>query len=678
MPPPTSRTRVGVTRPTANGIAARHDQRDGRRTICGIAGYFARDGAPVSVAMITAQCQTIVHRGPDDQGVMVDGDFGFGMRRLSIIDIAGGHQPIDSADRRHTIVFNGEIYNFPAMRRELAELGHTFATHSDTETILVAYQQWGDDAWARLDGMFAVAIWDRLDRRLTLARDRTGIKPLYYTEQSGGFAFASELKALLVLPRLDFTVDPRAVHDYFSYGHIRSPRSIYAEVKTLRPGHVLSIGARGEARRHAYWQPAYRPAEPLTEATWIDRFRATWLDVVKSQMLADVDVGAFLSGGVDSSAVVAAMRQVSDRPIKTFTIGFPEPRYDESGYAEAVARHLGCDHTVQMIDLGDARDVLPAIQRCYDEPFADSSAVPTWYLSKMAARDVKVALSGDGGDEIFFGYKRHLTERQVGRLPGAVRQAARGFARLPAMPWKAGAETYQRWQKTARSAGLADGATRFFAKTQITSPRLRRELFAGTMLDGHDYDGALDDLTAEYFPDPLAISHDSVEQFAMGDLALNLPGQMLTKVDRASMAHSLEVRVPMLGNALIDLALAMPAEMKLRRGVGKYVMRQAIAPWLPPGILDRRKQGFKIPLHQWFSGDLGGHVRDLWNDSGLAHSGFLSQAGFDAVMAEQRSGRRDHGRLLYAIAIFAYWWMADRERHAALNTSETPPSLATR
>jgi asparagine synthase (glutamine-hydrolysing) len=594
------------------------------------------------------------------------------MQRLSIIDLAGSNQPIHAADGRHALVFNGEIYNFPTLRRELIALGHHFSTEGDAETILNAFVQWGDDAWAKLDGMFAVAIWDKLERRLTLARDRTGIKPLYYTDQPTGFAFASELKALLMLPEHAFTPDPRAAHDYFSFGHVRPPRSIYLEVRQVPPGHVLTVGETGAPQLHAYWTPRYAKPETLSETAWIERFRDTWLEVVKSQMLADVDVGAFLSGGVDSSAVVAAMQQIAGRPVKTFTIGFPEKRYDESPLAERVAAHHGADHRTMIIDIGQARDVLPAIQRCYDEPFADSSAIPTWYLSRMAAEHVKVALSGDGGDEIFFGYKRHLTERQIGRLPAPVRHAARGFGALPPMPWKAGAETYQRWQKTARSAGLDNGVERFFAKTQITAPSLRRALFADTLLDGRDGADAMRNLAAEYFPDPRAISRDTVEQFAMGDLALNLPSQMLTKVDRASMAHSLEVRVPMLGNALIDLALAMPADMKLRRGVGKYVIRQAIAPWLPAGILDRRKQGFVIPLGSWFAGDLGRHVRELWHDSELAQADFLNAVAFDRVLAEHGAGRRDHGRLLYAVAMFAHWWIADRaRREGAIRHNDT-------
>lgn len=625
--------------------------------MCGIAGFYARGGGAVEASLIAAQCDTIVHRGPDSRGVMVDGDFGFGMQRLSIIDIAGSNQPIYGPDGRHALVFNGEIYNFPALRQELSALGYSFATHGDTETILAGYLHWGDAVWERLDGMFAVALWDRRERRLTLARDRIGIKPLYVTDQPGGFAFASELKALMPLSTLDFDLDLDALHDFVCFGHIRAPRSIYRQVRTVPPGHVLTVGATGDPVLSCYWQPRYDHVETLSEAEWIDRFRRGWLETVQGQMIADVDVGAFLSGGVDSSAVVAAMQQLSDRPVKTFTVGFPEPRYDESHHAEAVARHLGCDHHVEMVDLAKARDVLPIVQRCYDEPFADCSAVPMWYISRMAAQHVKVMLSGDGGDEVFFGYKRHLTERQIGRLPGSVRHAARGFAALPTRGYR-----LQRWQRSAHSASLPNGLARFFAKTQISSIELRRALFAGTPLAGRDDNRSIAAMAAAAVPDPGAISSDGVELFAWGDLTINLPGKMLTKVDRASMAHSIEVRVPMLGNAMVDLALAMPPEIKLRHNVGKYVVRKAIEPWLPPGILDRRKQGFKMPIDQWFAGGLNTHLREVWHDSGLAAEGLFDMGVVDRLLAEQRAGRRDHGRLLYALAMLGHWWMDTRPR----------------
>jgi len=608
--------------------------------------------------VIAAQCDRIVHRGPDSEGVLLDRDFGFGMRRLSIIDLAGSDQPIFSADGRHAIVFNGEIYNYRELRDQLRALGHRFGTEGDTEVVLAAWRQWGEAAWPRLDGMFGAAIWDRHARRLILARDPIGIKPLYYSWQGGALAFGSELKAVTAVPGLVFTPDPRAVHDYFSFGHVRSPRSIYREVRTVPPGYVLELASGHEPVLHEYWAPRYERGVGRAPAEWVQVFENSWMEAVRSQMLAaDVEVGAFLSGGVDSSAVVAAMARLSDRPIKTFTIGFAEPRYDESAHAEAVARHLGCAHRTHRLAPDHAREILPAIQRAYDEPFADPSAVPTWYLSRIAAGEVKVALSGDGGDELFFGYKRHLTERRIGRLPGPVRRAARLFAGLPPLPWRAGNRRLQRWQKTARSAGLPNGGARFFAKTQITSPELRRHLFAGTLLEGWDGDAAIMAMADAHQPDMAAISDDPLEQFAMCDLRLNLPGAMLTKVDRASMAHSLEVRVPMLSQRIVALALAMPADVKLHRGVGKYPVRAAVAPWLPPGILDRRKQGFQMPLAEWFAGDFGRYAEELWHGSGAARSGYLNDDAVARLFRDHRAGRRDHGRVLYALAVFCLWWV---------------------
>ena len=642
---------------SADARAYKPRVRSRRSSICGIAGYYARGRGPVVAATIRRQCDAILHRGPDSDGVLVDGDFGFGMRRLSIVDLAGSDQPIHSVDRRHSIVFNGEIYNYRPLRDELAALGHLFTTDGDTEVVLAAWRQWGRDAWARLDGMFAVAIWDRSSRRLTLARDAIGIKPLYYAIDGHTLAFGSELKAIQALPEMTFDIDPDAVHGYFTFGHMRGPSTIYRQVRMLEPGATLELGAQGSAEHHQYWTARYTHDDSRTDAGWIDAFRDTWLATIRDQMLsADVEVGAFLSGGVDSSAVVASMARVSDRPVRTFTIGFDDPRYDESRYAEAVAHHLGCRHRTMRLSADDARTVLPAIQRVYDEPFADPSAVPTWYLSRLAAQDVKVALSGDGGDELFFGYKRHLTERRLGRLPAVVRGAARHAARIPPLPWPGANRRLQRWQKTAAGLGLADGVARFFSKTQITTPELRRRLFAGTALDGRDGQAALSDMARSFCPDPDAISTDPLDQFAMCDLQLNLPGAMLTKVDRASMAHSLEVRVPMLSHGMVSLALAMPGRVKLRGGVGKWPVREAVAPWLPANILDRRKQGFQMPLAEWFADDFGGYVEEMWNDGGLRSSGLLNPDAINTLFSEHRTGRRDHARILYAIAIFALWY----------------------
>ena len=625
--------------------------------MCGIAGWYARGGRSVGRETVTAQCDRIVHRGPDDAGLLVDGDFGFGMRRLSIVDVEGGHQPIVSADDRFAIVFNGEIYNHLALRETLRGLGHSFSTRSDTETILAAFQQWGDDAWTRLDGMFAVAIWDRQRRRLTLARDPLGIKPLYYAVQNGGLAFASELKALMPVPGLRFDVSPRAVHDFFSFGHIRTDRSIYREVQTLAPGHRLTLEAEGTPGIEAYWRPAFRPAPHRSDNDWIAEFRELWLNTVERHMLADVEVGAFLSGGIDSSAVVAAMAKLGGPPVRTFTIGFPVDRYNEAPQAEAVARHLGTRHTTQIVDLAAARDLLPRLQHCYDEPFADPSAVPTWYVSRLAREHVKVVLSGDGGDEVFMGYKRHATEQTLGRLPSFVRHAMRGVLAIPPTPVRSWNRRLHRWQKALGTASLPDGASRFFAKTQITSAALRERVLTADFLAEYEGEHAYERLRDEHFPDPAStISRETVEQYVYADLTLNLPCAMLTKVDRASMANSLEVRVPLLSPPLVDWAMGVPTAMKIRGRTGKYLLREAIRPWMPDGLVDRRKQGFQIPLAEWFDGDFGRYAQELWHDSGAAQLGFLRPDRVDGVFAEHRDGKRDHGRFLYALSMFSLWW----------------------
>jgi asparagine synthase (glutamine-hydrolysing) len=625
--------------------------------MCGIVGWYRRDGRNVPLEVLKAQCDAILHRGPDDEGIMIDDNFGMGMRRLSIIDLAGGHQPIESCDGRHVIVFNGEIYNHLQLRTILEAAGHSFTTLSDTETILAAYREWGEKAWALLEGMFAVAIWDRRDRCLTLARDAIGIKPLYLTDQAGGFAFASEMAALEVLPDHRFDISQRAVHDFFSFGHIRTPRTIYDQVYSLKPGHVLTIGPEGVLSETAFWQPKYGAEESRSDEEWIETFRQRWLETVERHMLSDVEVGAFLSGGIDSAAVVAAMAKISGGPVRTFTIGFPVERFNEAPAAESVARHLGCKHTTRTIDVKYARDILPAVQRCYGEPFADPSAVPTWYVSQIAREEVKVVLSGDGGDELFMGYKRHRTERRIGSLPPLARRLAQTVSHWPSTPIKAFNPALHRVQRALGSAGLPDGVSRFFARTQITSPSMRAMIYDPAFLAAVEGPRPFESLRDEYFPDPFrTISRDPLEQFVHADLALNLPSAMLTKVDRASMAHSLEVRVPMLGAAFVSWALSVPTSMKMRGNVGKYVVKQAVAPWLPEGYVNRPKRGFAIPLTEWFAGDFGSFARELWQDSGFRQAGYLSPAAIDAVFEQHRTGERDHGRFLYALTIFCLWW----------------------
>jgi len=632
--------------------------------MCGIAGWYRRGGRPVERDEVVRQCDRIVHRGPDDSGYFTDGDFGFGMRRLSIIDLAGGHQPIFSADGRHGIVFNGEIYNHLDLRRELEAAGYAFQTdHSDTETILASWLHWGDDAWLKLEGMYAVAIWDRKEPRLTLARDPLGIKPLYLTEQHGGLAFASEIRALRPLPGHRFDLDERGVHDFFMFGHVQRPRSFYRQVRSLEPGHVLQIGATGEAEVREFWQPRFNVRHDLSEAQWIEETRARVQATVERHMLADVTVGAFLSGGVDSSAIAAAMTQVATAPVKAFTVGFPGTSTDETASARRIAELLGAEHIVLPLEPAHAGDLLPAVQAAFDEPCAATAAVPIWHLSRLAAQHVKVVLCGEGSDEIFAGYKRQRTALRAARMRPFLAALGPVTAAVGLIPGRS-AESNYRWQKLGRrrrSALLENNYQRFFESTQISQPEVRERLYQPGFYSRQDGEDRFARLEREYFDFPGARSLHPLDQFMLADIAVHMPGSLLNRLDRGSMAHSLEARVPFLSHHFVDWSLTMPREMKLRGKIGKYALRKAVEPWVPAAALDPRKLGFQLPFRDWFRGEFSDFAREAWNDSGAAASGYLQPKAVEQLFNEHRAGRADHGRILYAIAMFSCWWQQQRE-----------------
>ena len=626
--------------------------------MCGIAGWYRRHGRPVSPNVITRQCNAIIHRGPDDSGEMIDGDFGFGMRRLSILDLAGGHQPMETVDGRYSIVCNGEIYNHQELRLPLAAAGYTFRTRSDIETVLAAFAVWGNDCWAKLEGMFAVAVWDHLTRTLTLARDPMGIKPLYVSEQNSGLSFASELKSLRTLPDHRFTVDDRAVHDFFSFGHVRRPRSIFSEVRTLDPAHYLTIGPSGAANVTGYWEPRFRRGEALTAGAWVDQMQSMLLGSTARHMQSDVPVGVFLSGGIDSSAVLAAARRATDLPIKAFTIGYPGAKIDETQAARTMASHVDAEHIVLPLEVDDATSVLPKVLSAFDEPFADMAAIPTWYASKLAAEHVKVVLCGEGGDELFAGYKRHRNAYLIERyrsIIGHGENLAKLIDRIPSLP----SERFNYLRQKARRAGdfiaLPDGYQQFFAATQISSHSLRRELYARDFWERHEGEDSFALLEQEYFPAG-GTARSAIEEFLFADLTLNMPSAMLTRLDRASMAHSLEARVPFLSHKLVDWALMVPFDQKMKGSTGKLLLRRAVSSWLPSEILKRPKQGFQIPHARWFRGQFGEYARTLWHDSGARAAGYLNPGAVDRLFDEHKRGLADHGRMLYAIAVFGYWW----------------------
>ncbi len=621
--------------------------------MCGIAGWYRRQSRPVTQPVVGAQCDRLIHRGPDDAGYLIDGDFGFGMRRLSIIDVAGGHQPIDSADGRYAIVCNGEIVNHLELRRALDD--YPFRSGSDVETLLAGYAAWGDDVWLQAEGMYAAAIWDRATRTLLLARDPLGIKPLFVSEQQGGIAFGSEIPALRAVPGFQFDVDEAGVDDFFRFGHVLSPRSIFRQVRSVPPGHLLRLGPVGEATETRFWSPRIAPLAGRSDGAWIEETRARVLETVDRHMIADVPIGAFLSGGVDSGAIAAAMTASAGRGVTVFTAGFPGSKIDETEAAREVAQHLGCNHVVLPIEPETAADILPAVQRAFDEPTAANSAVPLWYLSRTAAQHVKTVLCGEGGDEVFLGYNRQRWAERMRRAAPIVRGAG-GLGFLDRLQFGSRKMNYLRDYAVRFRDGalLPGGCDRFFAAVTITPPAVQDRLY------DHDFRERQHRVAHAECAALCASAPSEIDQFMLGDITVHMPSSLLQRLDRASMAHSLEARVPFLSHKFVDWALTMPASMKMRHGVGKYALRQAVRPWLPQRVRKGPKMGFQMPLADWFTGGFSNFALEAWTQSGASQAGFLDEREVERLFDEHRQGFANHGRLLYAIAMFGCWWNDQR------------------
>jgi len=495
-----------------------------------------------------------------------------------------------------------------------------------------------------------------------LARDPIGIKPLFVTEQKGGLAFASEIAALRALPEHRFELDGYGVDDFFCFGHTLPPRTVFKRVRPLEPGHRLRIGAKGGAQIQRFWAPRIQVRTGVSEREWIEETRARLLDSVGKHMLSDVPVGAFLSGGVDSSAVAAAMARSSSVPFKAFTVGFPGSSRDETAAAARIANHLGIEHVVLPMQPQTAAHVLPQVQAAFDEPTAATSAVPLWYLSRTAAQHVKVVLCGEGGDEVFLGYNRQRWAQRMARWKPLIEAVgAGGLARaLPELPWRKWNYGRQLARQFVDGAQLGDGYERFFAAVSITTPALRERIYNRDFFTRQASVDALERRAHAYFPPDTRPPLSDLEQFMLGDLTVHLPASLCQRLDRSSMAHSLEARVPFLSHRFVEWALTMPADLKLRGSTGKYVLRRAIEPWLPPGALGQRKIGFQMPFADWFMGDFNDFAREAWRSSGAAELGFLDDGGVEQLFDEHRKGTADHGRLLYAIAMFSCWWEQQR------------------
>lgn len=614
--------------------------------MCGIAGIVSNNGRPVAIEELRDMCAALVHRGPDDEGYALGTGAGLGMRRLAIIDLHTGHQPIPNEDGTVWVVLNGEIYNFQQLRRDLEALGHSFRTASDTETIVHLYEDYGPRCVDHLRGMFAFAVWDERRRCLLLARDRLGIKPLYYTEAAGRVLFASEVKALLQIADVQRRLNWGAVGHLCAFMSTPPAESIVEGVRKLEPGHVLLIEPGKPLVPQRYWNVQFQPDEARSEDDWVESLREQLTESVMLHRVSDVPLGAFLSGGIDSSSVVATMARLTSSRVKTFSIGFSEVDYDESRYARLVAEHCGTEHHELILE-PNVLDILEDLAWFLDEPFGDPSAIPTYMVSKLAAEQVTVVLSGDGGDELFGGYDKYRVEQRERRLrflPPMVRQTlGRIAARMP------------------------DGFRGRNLLRHLALPYPERYLDASTLFRRGEqrrlFQREVWALVSEHDPwhDPsLVLSRtngDWLSELQALDLKHYLPLDILTKVDRMSMAHSLESRVPLLDHKLVEFAATIPLRLRLNGNRTKVLFKRAMRGILPDAIIDRPKHGFAVPLGRWFRGQLSHVVREL-----LLSDRSVQRGIFDKAFIERLIRRHEQGRpldlQLWTLISFELWCRA--------------------
>ncbi len=625
--------------------------------MCGICGQVTFSGTPVNPDAIRAMTATLVHRGPDEDGYYFQPGVGLGMRRLKVLDLKTGQQPITNEDKSVWLVFNGEIYNYQELRQTLQSQGHRFTTQSDTEVIVHLYEEMGPACVDNLNGMFAFALWDEREQRLLLARDHLGIKPLYYSLQGGRLSFASELKALLVDGDATRKMDPASVADYFRWLYIPAPHTIFEGIKKLPPGSRLLMTAEG-VRIEQYWRVEF-PAVPvasLTEDEWAERLRAAIRSAVRRQMVADVPVGVFLSGGVDSSGIVAMARECVPGTLQTFSAGFPGMGlYDERAYAKRVADQFACEHhALEMTP--SAVDALEIVIQACDEPFGDSSAIPLYFLARFAKNFVTVALSGTGGDDLFAGYRRYRMSQWLPRYqqlpPGVRRWLAHIVTALPAHRRSRWAE----WSLYAKRfcAAAQNGASpmaAYLSTLTFFDEALRRELLPVGV--------TARELPAEQFDGEPS---DPLNAYLLTDLTTYLPDDLLVKEDRMTMAVGLEARVPFLDLEVVRLALQMPSQIKLHGNVTKAVLRRALKPVLPESIVSRPKHGFAVPVGEWLKGDLAPLFQDTVLSPRAASRPWIAGEVARALFERHRQGREDLGQQLWALLVFEMWCRRYLER----------------
>jgi len=640
--------------------------------MCGIAGYFGKS-RPGATDLVSAMAAKITHRGPDDSGSWSDDECGIALahRRLSILDRSpAGHQPMVSRSGRYIISFNGEIYNHLELRRriEFQQSSYSWNGHSDTETLLTGFEAWGIRAvLGQAVGMFAFAVWDRARQVLTLARDRIGEKPLYYGICAGTFLFASELKPLTVHPDFSHEIDPDALALFLRYAYVPAPRSIYRAIAKLPPGTFVEIDSTSVGTPVVYWslsEVAALGRQDLFVGT--DAQACTELDrllrqSIRGQMIADVPLGAFLSGGIDSTTVVALMQAESGRPVRTYTIGFDDALFDEAAYAGAVARHLGCDHRELYVGPEMARNVIPNLQQIYDEPFADSSQIPTYLVSALARQNVTVSLSGDGADELFGGYSRYLFVAdfwgKLKWLPKPLRFSLAGLLQLfPSRVWNQILAPFEYLLPRGRS--IVNPGAKLHKLADFVTVDSAAALY-GKLISFWDNSAALvnnADPGQSSFPMLMESPHvTSVESMMNMDMATYLPDDILVKVDRAAMAVSLETRVPFLDHRVVEFAARLPLHMKIRRGQGKWLLRQVLYQYVPKHLMERPKMGFSVPLDTWLRGPLREWAHDLLSEASINKDGYLDPMPIRRRWQEHLSGERNWQFALWNVLMFQAW-----------------------
>lgn len=621
--------------------------------MCGIVGIFDTTGKrEISRDLLSRMNETQFHRGPDEGGLHTEPGLGFGHRRLSIIDISSGQQPLFNEDRTVVVTYNGEIYNFPELSEELKARGHQFQTHCDTEVIVHAWEEWGEACVERFRGMFAFGIWDRNRETLFLARDRLGIKPLYYAKlPDGTLLFGSELKSLKVHEQLPREIDPTAVEDYFAFGYVPDPKTIYRGVYKLPPGYRMTV-RRGRQELHPvpYWDVAFQPHLPMNEQEAGEELITRLREAVKIRMIAEVPLGAFLSGGVDSSAVVAMMAGISDDPVNTCSISFGDPKFNEAQYAAMVADRYETAHRVEQVDPDDF-SLIDRLAGLYDEPYADSSALPTYRVCELAKKQVTVVLSGDGGDENLAGYRRYrwhtYEEKMRSLVPEVIRRPLFGFLGgvYPKADW---APKIFRAKSTFQ-AMARDSLEGYLHSVSVLSNEMRSSLFSARMKQ--DLQGYRAVEVFKRYARQAPTDHpQSLVQYL--DMKTYLAGDILTKVDRASMAHALEVRVPILDHELVDWISGLPPELKLQGREGKYIFKKTLEPKLPNEILYRPKMGFSVPLASWFRGPLREKVRGNILSGAMMESGLFNPAYLKTLVEQHQSGRWDHSAAIWTLLMF--------------------------